>query len=323
MENKRRITHEGEINLGGFGIDCYVLEDGTRVLTGRGMESALKMVDELPDGQRNFGTRIDRYLAQKSLEPFIYREKERHHYDPIECYKGTIKVQGYEASLLVDICDAFLEARKNINLSSRQAIIAEQCEILVRGFARVGLVALIDEATGYQYEREHFELQKILRAYISDEVAKWQLTFTDEFYKEIYRLWNLPYTTKSIKKRPQFFGTLTNKYIYEQLPYGDDITKALKEKSEPYKKGGHKYRFHQWLTAEIGREALKRQIHEVTTLMKISDNKDQFHELFQKRYSKVRQLSLLDDFKEPTPPKLTTFDKQLKTALEYKEEPES
>lgn len=60
-----------------------------------------------------------------------------------------MKINGFEATILIDICDAFLQARKEINLSTRQKIIAEQCEILVRSFAKVGLIALIDEATGY------------------------------------------------------------------------------------------------------------------------------------------------------------------------------
>ena len=65
-----------------------------------------------------------------------------------------------------------LEARKNIHLSPRQRIIADQCEILLRSFAKIGIIALIDEATGYQYEREQAELQAILKAFISEEVLK-------------------------------------------------------------------------------------------------------------------------------------------------------
>ena len=32
MENKKQISHEGELHLGGMSIPCYILEDGTRVL---------------------------------------------------------------------------------------------------------------------------------------------------------------------------------------------------------------------------------------------------------------------------------------------------
>lgn len=282
-KQKKQIIHEGEITLGNIAIPCYVLEDGTRVLSGRGMQEALKMVEDTEEGKQKAGTRLQRHLGQKSLEPFIFSDKELDHYYPIECYKGTQKINGYEATILADICDAFLEARKTIKLSSRQQIIADQCEILIRGFARVGIVALIDEATGYQYDRERFELQKILNAYISDEILKWQLTFTDDFYKEIYRLWGLPFIPKYIKNKPSFIGKLTTKYIYDQLPKG--VVDKIKEKSGKTEKGNWKYKWHQSLTPEIGREHLKKQIIEVSTLMSISQSKEQFDALFQQKYN--------------------------------------
>ena len=285
MDDRRQILHEGELHLGGKNIPCYVLEDGTRVLSGRGMQEALNMVDEAEDGKRTPGTRLPRHLSQKSLNPFIYKDKQPDHYEPIICYKGERKINGYEATVLADICEAFLDARKNITLSPRQTIIAEQCEILIRGFARMGIVALVDEATGYQYERERFELQKILNAYISDEVLKWQLTFTDVFYKEIYRLWGLPFIPKYIKNKPSFIGKLTNKYIYDLLPKG--VVDKIKEKTGKPEKGNWKYKWHQSLTPEIGKEHLKRQIIEVTTLMSISQSKEQFDSLFQQKYNKA------------------------------------
>lgn len=118
------------------------------------MQSALKMVDEPVDGSRVSGSTLDRYLKQKSLEPFIREDCEGGNFEPIDCYKGNTRINGFEATILVDICDAFLEARRHINLSSRQQIVADQCEVLVKAFAKVGLIALIDEATGYQYARE-------------------------------------------------------------------------------------------------------------------------------------------------------------------------
>lgn len=222
------------------------------------MQNALKMIDEIENDGQASGARLQRYLGQKSLEPFIYKDKEAGHYKPIECYKGNSKINGYEATVLADICDAFLEARKHIKLSPRQKIIADQCEILIRGFARVGLIALIDEATGYQYERERFELQKVLNAYIADEILKWQLTFTDDFYKEVFRLWKLPFIPKYIKTRPSFIGKLTTKYIYEQLPEG--VVDKIKEKIGKTEKGNYRYRWHQSLTQDIGREHLKNRV---------------------------------------------------------------
>lgn len=287
-ENK--IIHEGEITLGEMIIPCYVLEDGTRVLSGRGLQEALKMVDTDEESKPTSGARLNRYLEQKSLQTYIYKGKEPGHYDPIICYQGDKKINGFEATILADICDAFLEARNNISLSSRQKIIADQCEILIRGFARIGIIALIDEATGYQYERERYELQKILTAYVSDEILKWQLTFTDEFYREVYRLWGLPFIPKYIKNKPSFIGTLTNKYIYDQLPKG--VIEKIKDNTPKTEKGNWKYKFHQSLTPEVGREHLKKQIIEVTTLMSVSSDKKQFDTLFTSKYKQTSQLKM-------------------------------
>ena len=282
-----KIIHEGEITLGEMIIPCYVLEDGTRVLSGNAMQNALKLQEETDNKS---GTRLARYLNQKTLEPFIYKGKEAGHFEPLECYRGTQKINGYEATVLADICDAFLEARKEITLSSRQKIIADQCEILIRGFARIGIIALIDEATGYQYERERYELQKILTAYVSDEILKWQLTFTDEFYREVYRLWGLPFIPKYIKNKPSFIGTLTNKYIYDQLPKG--VVEKINDNTPKTEKGNWKYKFHQSLTPEVGREHLKKQIIEVTTLMSVSSDKNQFDTLFTSKYKQSSQLKM-------------------------------
>lgn len=313
MENKKQISHEGELHLGGMSIPCYILEDGTRVLSGNAMQNALKLQDESDNAS---GSRLARYLNQTTLKPFIYKDKTPGHFEPIVCYKGEQKINGYEATVLADICEAFLDARKNIKLSARQKIIAEQCEILIRGFARVGIVALVDEATGYQYERERFELEKILNAYISDEILKWQLTFTDDFYREIYRLWKLPFIPKYIKNKPSFIGKLTSKYIYEQLPKG--VVDKIKEKTGKTEKGNWKYKWHQALTPEIGREHLKKQIIEVTTLMSISQSKEQFNSLFQQKYNTTPvqlELEFNEEIKNDSPS--DDFDKGMGKILGF------
>ncbi|WP_312184993.1 P63C domain-containing protein [Lactococcus raffinolactis] len=283
-EKSKKVMYEGEINIGGFVLPCYVLEDGTRVLSGNAMQYALNITSE----DDKSGSKLALILSQKTLEPFIYKDKTPAYFEPISCFKGNQKINGYEASILADICEAFLEARRQIKLAPRQERIAQQCEILMGGFARVGITALVDEATGYQYDRERFELQKVLNAYISDEVLKWQLTFTDEFYRHIFRLWKIPYTANSIKNRPGVIGKLTVKYIYSQLP--EEVIKRIKSNSTPLPNGGYKHKWHQSLTTDVGREHLKKQINEVVALMSISDTKEQFIKLFNKRYSNYEQI---------------------------------
>jgi len=319
MDNK--IKYEGEIDLGGFILPCYVLDNGTRVLSGRGMQEALKMVDDTEIGKKSSGARLTRYLDQKTLQPFIYKDKEVGHYEPLECYQGKTKINGYEATILVDICDAFLEARKIINLSSRQKIIADQCEMLIRSFAKVGIIALIDEATGYQYDREKNELQVIFKTFISDEILEWQQAFHLSFYKEIFRLWGIPFTDKYIKRKPQFLCHITNRFIYENLPKGTFVLDKLKEKTPKAKSGGYKYRLHQSLTPEIGREALKKVIYSVEALASISENKREFIKNINNKYGQRElpfiDLEEIDSIKEnaTTELKESEFNKNLKGLL--------
>lgn len=312
-----KIECKGELKLGDFSIPCYVLENGTRVLSGRGMQGILKIVEN-----KNTGTKIPVFLNNSTLKPFIFKDLDPAHFEPLECYDGGQKINGYEATVLVDICDGTLEARKCIELSDRQKIIADQCEILVRSFAKVGIISLVDEATGYQYDRERFELQKILNAYISDEILKWQLTFTDDFYKNIYRLWGLPFIPKYIRNKPSFIGKLTNKYIYELLPQG--VVDRIKEKTGKTSKGNWKYKWHQSLTPEIGREHLKKQIIEVTTLMSVSRTKEQFDDLFQLKY-KTPPIQLQTEFEENSKEEIcdefdSSMSKIIRTSFESNKE---
>jgi hypothetical protein len=258
MENT--ILKEGVLELGNTSIDCYVLKDGTRVLSAREMQRALAMVDE-GDSKEISGTRLNRYLGQKTLQPFIYKGKEPGHFEPIVCLKVNQKINGYEATVLVDICDAFLQARKDIKLSHRQKIIADQCEILMRSFAKVGIIALIDEATGYQYDREKKELQAILKEFISDEIFEYQKQFQLSFYKEIFRLWNIPFTPQNIKRKPQFVGHITNRYVYSNLPKGSFVLDKLKTLTPKTKSGNRAYQFHRHLT-DSGKEALKKVLYQ-------------------------------------------------------------
>ena len=285
----RNILCEGVLNLGEVSIPCYVLNDGTRVLSGNQMQSALKLLSE--NSSNKSGSRLARLLAYKSINELIYKNYNVGHFSPIVCYKGNQKINGYEATTLADICDIMLEARKAGKLrGERQHIIANQCEILMRSSARVGIIALVDEATGYQYERENDELQKILKAYISEELLPWQKRFPDIFYKELFRLNGWDYTVNGIKKRPGIIGKWTNTFIYEELPNG--VLEELKKKTPKSESGNRINRYHQLLTTDIGEPNLEKQINKVITLFQVSDNMKQFCDNFKKM--KMRQIGQLE-----------------------------
>jgi len=280
-------TNEGTINIGDLNLNVAVLEDKTRVIT---HTDVFRSLGRTPRGNaRLIG--IPAFMDAKNLQPLINKDlkgliKKIEYKDK----KGIIK-NGFNALILPEVADLYLTAREQGVISSKQQLdTAYKAEILLRGLSRVGIIALVDEATGYQYKRDKDDLQVILGAYISEEVAKWQLTFTEDFYEQIFRLWKQTYN-KQKQKRPAFFGTLTNKYIYEPIKDGV-VLDSIKQKASD---GDNKAKFHQYLTKEVGREHLKRQIIEVTALMSVCDTKEQFIEVFKKKYKKDYQQSLFGD----------------------------
>lgn len=320
----KKVSHSGILDLGGFKIPCYVLEDGTRVLSSSKMQESLKMIDK--DDPAPSGTRLARYLGQKSLKPFIHKDKEGGHFDPIVSYVGGSKINGYEATVLVDICDAFLEARKHIDLSSRQKIIADQCEILVRSFARVGIIALVDEATGYQKEKD--EYQKRLGMYIAEEMRPWIKTFQEDYYQNIYKLmgwdWSL-FTSGQYKNHPQIVGKITNDIVYKKLPVG--VLKELDKLNPKDEKGRRKNRHHQFLSESHGFRELISHLGKISVIAQMYGFGDY-------KKAKAHLDSILPDQREGSQmtlgipvsideyignkePKLSGFNKKLKKGLEF------
>lgn len=313
--------YKGELEIGEMKIPCAVLEDGTRVLN---ETNILKNFGSM--GGKNYRLRnknengpFPLFIASKALEPFIHGVFEEEDLYPIEyTTDGKNILKGYDATILPKVCEVWLKAREHKTLQSSQLPKAMKAEILMRSLAMIGITALVDEATGYQYDRERFELQKILKAYITSEILKWQLTFTDEFYREVYRLWGLPFIPKYIKNKPSFIGAITTKYVYDVLP--DGVVEKIREVNPKTKKGYWKYKFHQFLSEEIGREHLKKQIIETTLIMRMSKTKEEFIKKFNEMYGKNLQLELDfgdDDELIEIEPKKSKFNKNLEKALEF------
>lgn len=163
--------------------------------------------------------------------------------------------------------------------------IAQVCEVLLRGFAAVGIVALVDEATGYQADRDRQELHKILEAYISKELLPWTKRFPDVFYKQMFRLWGWRYppdAREGSPRGPRYVGKLTKQLIYEKLPRG--VLNELERLNPPNEKWQRRSRHPQHLTEGIGNQHLEKQIAVVTALMRGASNKGQFKRLFARNF---------------------------------------
>jgi hypothetical protein len=279
-------THEGALKIGGREIPCSVLENGVRVFSTRGISRAMgSKRTGAPESAKGGAPQLPAFLASGSIKPFISDELAVRLISPLQ-YRpkhGGRTAFGYEAMLLPEICEVILDAQKAKALKSNQQHLAEMAEVLIRGFARVGVIALVDEATGYQEERARDELARILEAYVLEQYRPWTKTFPDEFFRQIYRLHGWPYKPGNAKRTP-FIGKLINKYVYEVLPPG--VLEELRRLNPVSESGWRKRKHFQHLTADTGNEHLDRQITSVITLMRVSDSRDELEHHFAKAFGK-------------------------------------
>jgi hypothetical protein len=290
--NMVRITHTGNLNLGGFQLPCYVTAKGERLLSGRGLQEALRLVDEeAPASGQKPGSRVDRFLTAKWSKSLIYKNKLPDHFSPVRCLYEGKQISGYRAEVLADVCEAMLEARDlGLLTTTRRLAIAKQCEILMRGFMRVGIIALVDEATGYQRDRTRDALAQILEAYVAKELQPYIRTFDAAYYEHMFRLRGLPYPPAKAQYRPAYFGHLTNDIIYRRLAPG--VLTALKEEA---KKEQKKTKLFQHLTAGFGRQELLKHLGTVIGFMKISKDWPDFMQklnIVSTRYGETMALDL-------------------------------
>lgn len=288
----KRATHGSDdhpLIIGDTEIACYVLEDGRRLLQQTSLISALNMSH---GGSYSVGgDRLAKFATQGRLKPYVSSGLIERTANPIRFRTTTGSLAyGYEATVLADLCEAVLAARSAGVLQKQQEHIAKRAEILVRGFARIGIIALVDEATGYQREREKDALSKILEAWIAKELQAWVQTFPQEFYEHMFRLRGLEFSSTSVK-RPQYFGHLTNDIVYKRLEPG--ILKELKRVTPRNEAGRPTANYTQALTKNIGYPKLKEHLGAVVAFMRISKNWDGFMNILNEHYPRKGDTPML------------------------------
>jgi hypothetical protein len=271
VESLPEAVYKGFLNLMGFEIPCYVLDTGQRVI---GRTSATEMLTGIKGGGS-----LEKYIGVSALKPFINQES---------VLEGLVSfrlpeveglgrhVKGLPADLLIEICRGFVSALEASNdpdsgyppLTDRQREMAVKASMFLAACAKLGLDALIDEATGYQYERAQDALEVKLRAYLADEMRKWEKTFPDELWVEFARLTNWK---GNVTNRPKYWGKLVMELVYEYLD--PDVANWLKENA-PEPRHGQNY--HQWLSSQYG---LKKLVEHIWKLIGVASTCQNMMEL--------------------------------------------
>ncbi len=277
-------THFGNLSIAGASIPCAVLDDGRRVVWQREVVGLLT-------GNKKGG--LSRYLTSGNLEPYAPEKFKSGNFDEtaIVFELNGKKAHGFAAEDIVDICKMYMLARQAEVLLPNQIHLAVKAEIIVLSLAKVGITALIDEATGYQEVRDRHALQALLDKYLLKEYAAWAKRFPDDFYKEMFRLKKWEYPTVSNAK-PGVVGKYTIDLVYERIAPGlvDEL-----EKRNPKSESGHrKTKHHQWMTEDIGHPALANHIHAVMGLMRAADSWEQLMLMVDRAFPKKgKQIPLL------------------------------
>lgn len=267
-----RAEYTGELKIGEMVFPCSVLSGGTRILTqsdfmkGMGMYYSGWVAKNRTSEEDS--AEVPHFLSFKRLKPFV----DRHLGDMqsiILKYRtatgGT--AHGIRAEIIPKICEVWLDAEESVSLGVRQRKIVAQAKILMRSLAHVGIIALVDEATGYQAIRPKDALQAYLEQIIAKELAAWAKKFPDEFYENIYKLKSWPWPGMK-KNRYSVVAHYTRDLVYERLAAG--LLEELENKS-PKKENGHRInKLHQWLTEDIGNPMLAQHMHSLIMFQRLA-----------------------------------------------------
>ena len=292
-------THVGDLVIGDMVFPCSVLSDGTRVLTqsdfmsGMGMYYSGWVAKNRPVEESSAD--VPHFLSFRNLKPFV--DKHLGDLQSIGLRYRTAKgslAHGIKAEIIPKICEIWMDAEDQGRLGSRQKKIAAKAKLLMRSLAHVGIIALVDEATGYQDDRAKDALAKILEQFIAKELRPYVKTFPTDFYKEMFRLrsWKWPELPADQRKRPILVGNLTDNVVYDRLAPG--VKQRLKELIGRDESGRLKKKMFQRLTEEIGDPKLKEHLASVVALMKAADTWPQFITMIDRALPRYKPLPLFD-----------------------------
>lgn len=295
-EIKRKALYDGELKFGDITISCAVLDDGQRVLVQRSTANALGVRGSgaywIRKRKDQKGAQLPEYVSAKYLQDFITDDLRAKLLTTVTYVnKKGENAEALPAEILADICDIWIQADQKGAVKESGKNAAKVAYIIMKGLATVGIIALVDEATGYQDARAKDALAKILEKYIAKELQRWVKTFPNEYYKELFNLRNWQYNESSTKRAP-LVGKLTNDLIYSRLE--PNVLRQLQEKNPVLESGRRRYKNFQYLTPDIGHPRLREHIAAVVALMRAAANWRNFYGLLNRALPPQKPLPLLD-----------------------------
>lgn len=267
MSKFLKATHQGELPIGEIILPCAVLENGARIIT---YSAVFKAFGRTKRGAQVDGSRVHNmpaFLNAKNLQSFVGKDlmgvlKLIEYTD-----KNGNESTGYDATILPLMCKMYLEARQANVLKAQQLPLAIASEIVLFSLSKVGIIALIDEATGYQEERDKTELRQFLERFLLEEKGKWVKTFPDDFFEAIFKMkgWNWSMALKG--QKPGVVGKYINNYVWARIAPGV-LAELNRINPKDEVTGKRKAKNPQFIDIDFGHPKLKEHLSILTAFAK-------------------------------------------------------
>jgi P63C domain len=285
-----KASHKGNF-LNDFGIDieCYVLDDPakTPVISQRGMGQAI--------GFSRRGSRLMVFVNSKTMDGYIGRDLRGKIENPFvfqtpgaaAASSVSARANGYDATMLIDICNAVLAAKAEGKLSgSRYDKMIQQAQIITAASAKNGIRQLVYALAGYSPSTD--EVIAAFKLYVQEEARKYEPEFPNELYMQWHRLYSLPVP---VRGKPWQFKYLTVNHIYFPLAQSSGkiltLLRALKARG-----GDQQKKLFQFLN-EIGARALRMHLGRVLEMSESSATRHAYEQKIIERFGGQHELELL------------------------------
>jgi hypothetical protein len=278
--------------IGDVKLECYVLNDKRRLFHKKEMANILGLKSQ-------GGSAFLRTMTRKGISSTISDELQNKLDNPIKFrnLSGVI-THGYEAGTLIEVCDTILQADNEGKLAETQKFLARQAGIIIRSAAKTGIVALIDEATGFIADKRKDEYRKLFQDFIAQECREWAREFPDQFFTMIYKLYGLKRESPKSFQHPAFFGGFIRKYVYFPLASSNGaILEGLDAKNPVvYVNGGRRHKLHQYLSEELGVNSLRAHLWQIIGIGNAAKSKSDFERSFKRAFPQTWDQMEMDFF---------------------------
>lgn len=282
-----KATHKGNFKDElGIDVECYVLNDfgKTAVISQSGMAKALGLTER--------GNVLERFISSQAMAEYVVAELAENLKNPLVFQWDSVvagvppaTVKGFEASLLIDLCNAISSASVAGKLGRRYDRIVQQASIINGASAKAGITGLVYALAGYRPEIE--EVITAFKAFVQAEAKK----YASEFPPELYLEWARLYGHKPQRSWKDMH--LTINHVYYPLAKSDGKLLTLLREAK-VSAGDRNAKLFQFLNI-VGARALRFQLGRVFDVAESSRTREEYEEKIAQRFGGQQGFKFSDE----------------------------